>query len=277
MTGFRIARESGGAPEVPATVAYPTAGDSIPSAGFAIDSGGYRIRFARSATDLDQVLALRYRIFNLELGEGLDESHRTGRDEDELDARMHHLMILAGEEVVGTYRMQTAEMAAQGGGFYAAAEFQLDSLPAEVIGEAVEIGRACVAKEHRSGRVLNLLWRGLAEYLTWNRKHYLFGCCSLTSQDPALAEVVHDHLEATGRLHQTLAVQPHPHCRCHPPSSSTLPRPSAHIPALFQSYLGLGAKVLGAPAIDRQFKTIDWLVILDVREIDPAIARRFFR
>lgn len=61
-------------------------------------------------------------------------------------------------------------------------------------------------------------------------------------------------------------------------SASRPPTPGpAHIPALFQSYLNLGAKVLGPPAIDRQFKTIDWLVMLDVREIDPMTYRHFFR
>ena len=40
---------------------------------------------------------------------------------------------------------------------------------------------------------------------------------------------------------------------------------------------GMGAKVISPPAIDRDFKTIDWLVMLDVRTIDPATYRFFFR
>ncbi len=257
------------------THCYPIVPESIPP--FAVDTGGYSIRYAHSAEDLDRVLQLRYRIFNLELGEGLDESHRTGRDEDDLDARMHHLMIRARStgEIVGTYRMQTADMAARFGGFYSADEFDLDGLPAPVIASSVEIGRACVAREHRTGRVLSLLWRGLAEYLMWNQKHVLFGCCSLTSQDPNDAAVVHEHLRTTHALHPSWSVAPRAPYRCEPtaPSGSG----AARIPALFQSYLSLGATVLGPPAIDRRFKTIDWLVILDTRAIDPMTYRRFFR
>ena len=254
---------------------YPTEPGSIPDTK--IETGNYLVRFARTAEDLDQILALRYRIFNLELGEGLDESHHTGRDEDELDARMHHLMIETRHtaEVVGTYRMQTAEMADRRGGFYSAQEFDLGTLPASVIDASVEIGRACVAQDHRNGRVLGLLWRGLAEYLVWNRKHFLFGCCSLTSQDESLGVATHEYLTRIGSVHSTLCVAPLPGVRCDapvPPGDAP-----AHLPALFQSYLALGAKVIGPPAIDRLFKTIDWLVALDVRDIDPTTYRHFFR
>jgi putative hemolysin len=242
-----------------------------------LEARAYRIRYARTPEDLDAVLRLRYEIFNLELGEGLDESHQTGRDEDGLDGRLHHLMIEDRTGlVVGTYRMQTAEMADRHGGFYSAEEFELESLPREVLDGAVEIGRACVAKDHRNGRVLHLLWRGLAAYLTWNRKHYLFGCCSLTSQDPALGLSVHRHLEAAGAVHPRLCLDPRPEYRC-TPVDPTSPVPPPHVPALFQSYLALGAMVCGPPALDRRFKTIDWLVLLDTATIDPAVYQSFFR
>jgi len=260
---------------VSSVIQYPGTPQSVPD--LRLEAGAYRIRYARSPDELDAVLRLRYQVFNLELGEGLDESHQTGRDEDGLDGRMHHLMIEdRSGEVVGTYRMQTAEMAARHGGFYSADEFELESLPDGLLDGAVEIGRACVAKEHRNGRVLHLLWRGLAAYLTWNRKHYLFGCCSLTSQDPALGLSVHRHLQTVGAVHDRLCLDPRPGYRCSP-VDPTRPLPPPHIPALFRSYLALGAKVCGPPALDRRFKTIDWLVLLDTATIDPAIHQSFFR
>ncbi len=255
--------------------AYPMEPGSIPDRE--VEAGSYTLRFARSAEDLDRVLQLRYRIFNLELGEGLDDSHQTGRDDDGLDPRFHHLMIVhrATDTVVGTYRLQTAEMAQHFGGFYGSQEFDLSTIPPAIALQSVEIGRACVAREYRNGRVLHLLWRGLAEYLAWNGKHVLFGCCSLTSQDPALGLAVHRHLAGIGSVHPSIQVLPRPECRLELPAHATLPKPS--VPALFQTYLNVGAKVLGPPAIDRLFKTIDWLVILDTREIDSATYRFFFR
>ena len=50
----------------------------------------------------------------------------------------------------------------------------------------------------------------------------------------------------------------------------------ARIPTLFRIYLRHGAKVCGPPAIDRRFKTIDYLVIFDVDAMDPAMFATYF-
>jgi putative hemolysin len=239
--------------------------------------GRYVVRFARTEEELDRILRLRFEVFNLELREGLDTAHANGRDEDEFDRRFHHLLIeeRATGEIVGTYRMQTAEMAGAGG-YYSAGLFQVASLPEAVRRSAVEVGRACIARPHRNGRVLRLLWKGLAGYLAWNRKTRLFGCCSLTSQEEALGVAVHRHLLAKGVVHPTLRVDPRPEYACSGlQAPATCPLPP--VPSLFQAYLDLGATALGPPAIDREFKTIDWLVLLDVVELEPVTFRSFFR
>jgi putative hemolysin len=259
----------------PGVLAFPAAPDAVP--GSVTSAGRYVVRFARTEEELERIQRLRYAVFNLELCEGLDTAHASGRDEDEFDRRFHHLLIeeRVGGEIVGTYRMQTEEMAKRGG-YYSAGLFQVDMLPEEVRHSAVEIGRACVAKPHRNGRVLRLLWKGLADYLAWNRKTRLFGCCSLTSQDEALGSATHRHLVARGAVHRTLRVDPRPEHACRGPQART-PRPLPPVPSLFQAYLDLGAKALGPPAIDREFKTIDWLVLLDVEELEPVTFRSFFR
>ena len=255
---------------------YPVAPGSLPRD--VIDAGRYRLQFARTADDLDRILRLRFTVFNLELGEGLDLAYVSGKDEDDFDARFHHLMIESREtgEVVGTYRMQTAAMAERNGGFYSADEFDLGGIPADVLARSVELGRACVARDHRNGRVLHLLWRGLASYLVWNRLTCLFGCCSLTSQDPRLGRAVMARLTRERLLDDCVRVTPLPHTACDGDSEAG-PEPEPHIPALFQSYLNLGAKVWGPPAIDRLFKTIDFIVGLDVTALDPTVLRAFFR
>jgi putative hemolysin len=253
---------------------YPIAVEAVPVK--TVVGGRYEVRFARSRADLDALLRLRFEVFNLELNEGLVESYTTGRDEDELDARFHHLMIVDRESdaVVGTYRMQTPEMAACHGGFYCSSEFDLTAMPPDVLDRSVEIGRACVARPHRNGRVLHLLWRGLASYLAWNRKTVLFGCCSLTSQDPALGVSTFRHLAAEGHLHEGISLPVVSSCVCEVSPGADLPAP--HVPALFASYLNLGAKACGPPALDRHFRTIDFLVLLDVRDLQMSRFRSFF-
>lgn len=254
---------------------FPAAPTSMPAGS--LQSGRYELRFARSEAELDGVLRLRYRVFNLELAEGLALSALNGRDEDEFDRRFHHLLITeggtVGGEIVGTYRMQTGAMAERGG-YYSSGLFALETLPRPVLASAVEIGRACVARPHRNGRVLHLLWRGLAQYLSWNRKHILFGCCSLTSQDEALGTATHRYLLEAGAVHREFRVDPQPGCAC---ADEGGPGKSTRLPTLFRAYLDMGAKVLGPPAIDRAFGTIDWLVLLDVRALSSTTFRSFFR
>lgn len=256
--------------------AYPPTPASRPV--FDLVDGPYRSRFARDHGDLFEVLSLRYRVFNLELGEGLDTSHASALDLDAFDAQCHHLMVLhePSGEVVGTYRMQTAEMARAGRGFYSADEFDLSAWPEDVIGRACEVGRACIDAEHRHRRVLLLLWKGLGAYVLHNRMRYFFGCCSLTSQDPAEAARVLEYLRRNGHVHPTLDLQPMPDYDCREFEHSESGWERVHVPTLFRTYLRYGAWICGRPALDRHFKTIDFLALLDLDELDPErILRQF--
>jgi len=251
---------------------YPVHPERVRIAPF-ID-GRYRVRFAEDLEDLDAALRLRFEVFNLELKEGLDAAYLTGRDVDGFDRACHHLIVedLRTCRVIGTYRVQTAEMASQHRGFYAADEFDLSAL-SPVMPKAVELGRACIAREHRNRRVLYLLWKGLADYLVANRKRYLFGCCSLTSQDPAEGTRVMDYLRTNGHTHDEYALRVMPEYAFARTEGTD---EHVHIPALFQTYLRYGAKVCGGPAMDRQFKTIDYLVLLDVNAFDDRSWSMFF-
>jgi len=239
-----------------------------------LGEGPYVVRFAADEADLERVLRLRFEVFNRELGEGLAESWASGLDRDRFDECCHHLLLIEAErdEVVGTYRLQTAEQARGGAGLYCAGEFDLASL-APILEKGVELGRACIAREHRHGSALFALWRGLAAYLAWSKKRYLFGCCSLTSQDPRAGLALHRWLEREGHLHARYRVAPLPSLAC---AAGPGPEPAVELPKLFGTYLRYGAKVVSTPALDREFKTIDWLVVLDARALPLRLWRLFF-
>ena len=137
--------------------AFPVAEESLPPDELV--SGRYRLSFVRSRAQLAALQRLRFEVFNLELGEGLESSYGSGMDRDDLDEAMHHLLIVDRKTgaPVGTYRMQTAAMAAVNCGFYSAREFDISGFPATVVEDAVEVGRACIARAHRSRRVLQRL------------------------------------------------------------------------------------------------------------------------
>ena len=194
--------------------AFPIAEPELPRD--IVQSGPYRLTFVRTVEELRALQRLRFAVFNLELGEGLASSLESGLDQDDLDEVMHHILISDRRtgEVVGTYRMQTAAMAAANSGFHTAREFDFSQFPMEIIDDAVEVGRACIAKDHRSRRVLHLLWRGLAVYLAHTGKHHLFGCCSLTTQDGRVGKAAHAFLVEGGHRHPHARVWPLPGFEC---------------------------------------------------------------
>jgi putative hemolysin len=104
-------------------------------------------------------LRLRFEVFNLELGEGPDSSFATGRDQDEFDLTCHHLIVEHRESgrIVGTYRLQTPQMACGPEGLYTAREYDLAMMPDEILRHSVEVGRACIAREHRGRQTIDFL------------------------------------------------------------------------------------------------------------------------
>jgi len=253
---------------------YPAFPELLPDR--VIDTERYRLRFAASPVDLDRILKLRFEVFNLELGEGLDASFATRRDEDEYDRRCHHLLVedRRNGDIIGTYRLQTLEMAAAGAGFYSAGEFDLSLFPADILRDSIETGRACIRRDHRNRQVLFLLWKGLASYLTTTGQRFLFGCCSLTSQNPDEGIALYQQLHSEGRVCLDFDIPVLDELCC--VGTGEAFKEPIHTPTLFRTYLRYGAKVCSQPALDREFKTIDYLVLFDAHAINEKTRKLFF-
>jgi putative hemolysin len=232
------------------------------------------VRLAREEEEIRAALRLRFEVFNLELNEGLATSHAAGMDEDEFDEVCDHLIVVEehSNEVVGTYRMQTGIMAGLHFGYYSAQEF--DFTPFEPIRNSlVELGRACVHRDHRSIAVISMLWKEIVRYALGHNARYLIGCSSLTSQDPAYGRALYDRFATEGCLspHEFRTV-PLPAFELDPVEPLANPPPP---PKLLRAYLGVGAKICSTPAIDRVFGTIDFLTMIDCFNADSAAKERF--
>ncbi len=234
----------------------------------------YRVRLATNAADLRAAQELRFRVFNLELSEGLAQSYATGLDADAFDDICDHLLVEdpQTDEVVGTYRLQTGATAAssQGLGYYSAQEFELAPLE-PLRGEIIELGRACVAKPYRNLIVLGLLWQGIAAYARERRARYLIGCSSLTSQDAAVGATLFANLQRHHLAPPEWRVRPHARVAC---PLDRLLEETPKTPRLLDAYLSLGAKICGPPAIDREFHTIDFLTLLDLEALSANLRRQ---
>jgi putative hemolysin len=233
----------------------------------------YAMRLARDAGEIRAAQALRFEVFNVELDEGLEQSYATGLDEDPFDAVCDHLIVehLPSQGIVGTYRLQTGANAAGHLGYYSAQEFEFQVFES-LRNEIVELGRACVHIRHRNLAVLGLLWKGIAGYAKKRGARYLLGCSSITSQDPAVGASAYSELCRKHLAPAPWRIRPRPGYDC--PLNHLLEE-AGKIPKLLRAYLSVGAKICGPPALDRQFKTIDFLTMLDLDAL-PLTARQRF-
>jgi len=234
----------------------------------------FRVRLAETLEDMIACQRLRYLVFNCELGEGLDASVRTGLDRDQFDFICDHLMVTDASSglLVGTYRMQTGYRAKGNLGYYG--EELFDFAPFESIrSEILELGRACVHEAYRHTPVLNMLWKGIAKYAISCRARYLIGCSSVKSQDENEGVVLYEALQEECLAPPELRTKPKPGHECYSTSSSVDP---PQLPRLFRAYLDISARLCGPAAIDREFKTIDFLTIVDLHGIPDRVRVRFF-
>ncbi len=242
------------------------------------------VRLAENQSEIEETLALRYQIFNLEMGEGLAESTLTGKDRDEFDQYCDHLIVLDpekpdGQRVVGTYRLLRRSVARAGIGFYSEREFNLDALSA-LTDEIAEMGRSCVHEDYRDGSALGMLWAGLAAYVKEHRIRYLMGCGSVHSTDPAEISLIFAWLKAKNHLvDETLRIHPQPDFLMsgfrEELELPDLREATRNIPGLIRSYLMAGAKIGGLPAHDYEFGVTDFFLFFDSLEIDRRYGKHY--
>jgi putative hemolysin len=234
----------------------------------------FRISLAQSPDDLTECQRLRFNVFNLELGEGLSTSERSGLDIDPFDSFCDHLMVrdLESGKLVGTYRLQTGEVARRNLGYYGDQIFDF-SVYEPIRKEMLELGRACVHIDYRNIMVLHALWKGIAIYATRQDARYLLGCSSISSQDENYGMALYDSLREKYLVEPSLRTVPQPGHAC---QSTGVPVEVSRPPRLFRAYLEISGRVCGPPAIDREFKTIDFLTLVDLARLPDRVRIRFF-
>jgi len=278
-------------------LAFAQSVSTLPAAAPRIHAevGRYRLRIAESAEDRDAACRLRFKVFNIELGEGLESSYQTGLDTDQFDRVCEHLLVEdktqdnPARRIVGTYRMQSGATAARNLGYYSEQEFSF--APYEPLRPGIlELGRASIDREHRTPEVLTLLWRGIAQYATDMGLRYLVGCSSINSQDPAEGWQMYSQLEhyrvspefeteptaadACPTEQEGAHAQPSPSLMESNETDAAAPAP-AKVPKLLRTYLTIGARIAAPPAWDRAFGTIDFLTLLDLKYVSASARHRF--
>ncbi|HKJ95860.1 MAG TPA: GNAT family N-acetyltransferase, partial [Gammaproteobacteria bacterium] len=123
------------------------------------------VTVARSRTDIEATMRLRYLVFGEELGATIHDGAE-GLERDDYDALCDHMLVRerASGKVIACSRILDGDRARSAGGFYSASEFEMDAVAA-LPGRIMELGRTCVHPGHRTGATISTLWSGLAQYI----------------------------------------------------------------------------------------------------------------
>ena len=249
-----------------------------------VTAGNQIIRLATSAAELDAAQALRYRVFYDEMGaRPLPEMLASRRDFDHYDAACDHLIVVDQQcqnehQVVGTYRVMRREHARIAGGFYSATEYDVSKL-ATYPGTVMELGRSCVDAGYRDRATMQLLWRGIAEYVNAHGVDLMFGCASLHGTDPQqmavqLSYLYHYHL-APESLRARALPQRYSEMNLLPKDAIDPKRALASLPPLLKGYLRVGAFVGDGAVVDHQFNTTDVCIIVKTDLIADRYTRHY--
>ncbi|WP_019203934.1 GNAT family N-acetyltransferase [Tsukamurella sp. 1534] len=235
-----------------------------PASETLIPGAEYEVVLTTRPEDIETVQRLRYAVFGSEPGfESSMAGVTDGRDADRFDEFCDHLVIRhkPSEAVVGCYRILPPPGAIAAGGLYLATEFELGALD-PIRPQTLEMGRACVHADHRTGGVLCLMWAGLLAYSDLRGIRYAIGAVSVPMQYEghgrgATVRAVRELVDAKHRAEWI--VRPH-----NPVEAIDAPAASRRtFPPLVTGYLRMNAEIMGAPSFDPDFDVADFPMIID--------------
>ena len=131
--------------------------------------------------------------------------------------------------------------------------------------------RSCVNKNYRSNGVINLLWAGIAKYVQMTNTKYLFGCASLHTHNVAEISEIFSCLKTKYYADEKYRVYPLEKCIVPGHRDDVLFEDTRgimrKIPPLLKGYFRTGALICGEPALDAEFGTTDFFILLPTESI----------
>lgn len=243
--------------------------------------GPYVLQIAQTKQEVIECFKLRHEVFCVEIA---GNPRKSKLDFDKYDGLCDHLIIIhePTSKIVGTYRMNFSETTDS---FYTESEFDISNWVENQKTPFIELGRACIEREHRRGAVIALLWKGIAEYMKLMGAEKLIGCSSIKVNDARTAALIYKYFEINNFLTEEL-FRPHDKYQIKDLlfwlmmfskglSENQIIEAEKKIPSLLASYLKAGAKVASYPAYDKDFGCIDFATILIKSEMDPKLIKKF--
>ena len=203
------------------------------------------------------------------------DSESNKKDSDEFDKLCDHLVVIdksiSDDFVVGTYRLLLKPKYAENQKFYSQLEFDISNLLNRNDSTLLEAGRSCVHEDYRDGRIIKLLWRGLATYIANNNVDLIFGCASFPSSNHNLFLEQLSYLYHFHRAPNFLKTKPIEKLRaCFDVIDKKLINRDEQfrkLPPLIKAYIRVGSWIGQGAIIDKEFDTTDVLIVLNSKKI----------
>ena len=249
------------------------------------DTPRYTLLLSTDRTLIEAAQRLRHDVFTSEPGfavSGASPGFEAGRDADRFDEFCDHLLVRddVSGELVGCYRMLPPPGAIAAGSLYTATEFDVQALD-PLRPSLVEMGRAVVRQDHRSGAVVLLMWAGILAYLDRCDYDYVTGCVSVpvcgVDEEIGGSQIrgVRDFVRRRHAAPAEYTVYPYRPVTVDGKGLDDIQPPArVAVPPLMRGYLRLGAQVCGDPAHDPDFGVGDFPALLDKRQADTRYLRR---
>ena len=205
-------------------------------------------------------------------------------DSDEFDQFCDHLVVIdksvASDFVVGTYRLLLKEKNENYKRFYSESEFNISNLFKKNV-SMLEAGRSCVDKNYRDGKIIKLLWRGLAFYIIQKKVDLIFGCASFPSSNYSKFKTQLSYLNHFHKPPQKFSTCPKDKLKVNidilPSKNINKDEEFRLLPPLIKAYIRAGAWVGKGAVVDERFNTTDVLIILNSKKILKRYAQLSFQ
>ena len=143
--------------------------------------------------------------------------------------------------------------------------------------EILEIGRAVVKEEYRTGSAISLLWKGLIKYAITSNVDFMIGTASFHGLDPSIYQ------DTFGYLYDKYLSPLEYRCEVNKesfyPMDNILEYDEAkalnNLPSLIKAYLRLGATIGNGVYKDVNFNSLDVLIVLKISEINQRYLKKF--
>jgi putative hemolysin len=222
------------------------------------------IEWLHGASDLHPILDLRKICFP-----GVREVLR------EADLSARHLVVRnSAGQVCGAYRVSLSSDMKR---FESEEDFVLTPF-LKIDGVKAELAWACVHPDFRDGRVIHLLWRGLADFFKAHNVRYVFGLASIPSVGQKVLKDILAYLNDQNFVmtsDQVKAKRPYFGVGYFILERGEARRGRRLLPSLLRAYIMAGALVCAQPVFDADLDCFDFMTVLDMDGANTSMMAHF--